>query len=745
MTVKMSSKRGAFAGRRAQITVFMIVGIILLFSSALLFYIRGQIVEGIPEEFIPTIEEVPLEAQPVKVFVEDCMKRMGEVAFRQAGLHAGYIDPSDSGMSGREFMVGIEPTESDALMMMGSDNSRVPYWWYLKSRNTCSGNCEFGSLRPALGKGGGDASVEAQVDRYIERNLNACLQDFSSFRDQGFTVTVMGPMKSDVRVAEKEVILLLDYPISVELQGRKTDISQFYTKLDLNFKEIYNFATEITNSEIEMFFLELHTMDLISMYSWPSSMEKLPPIADVKIGLGDYRIWTRAETQRKMESFVLPPGIAMLQIDQSRDFSRRIMLEQDSKGNYAYDRVAQGLADKTIVALNNTQEFRRLAADFTYLDWWPIYLNINNQEVVGPRSVQGFDILSFIGVNEYRTWYDVSFPVMVTVMDSDAFAGKGYTFRFALEANIRENNHTSPTYVNLAQDSGKKLACNLNQRNSGIYDIETVDSVTGEPVTARVDFVLGNEACFVGFTSPDGENRTRLVAPLPVGFGALRANNESYLMNEQRMFTSDGVGGNMTVRMMPYRFINASVFARGLSYDVMSAGYVLPGGAPPSALSPQAEKAMLMFKRVDDDVLSGFTTFLIAYNSSSTSVLKIVPGRYEVSGYIFYESKTNPIRIPEEHITYEVPFSDDVTVDLNESLFDQYQKGGMILDNETGYLEITEDQLFGSDRVVFYLLRFPPPITHSEGLKNAPGLEQLGKLKEYSAIYKEQLQPDWLT
>ncbi|MBU2561760.1 MAG: hypothetical protein KKD17_05675, partial [Nanoarchaeota archaeon] len=67
-------KRGVFPGRKAQITVFMIVGIILLFSSALLFYIRGQIVTGIPAEFIPTIEEVPLEAQPIKVFVEDCMK-----------------------------------------------------------------------------------------------------------------------------------------------------------------------------------------------------------------------------------------------------------------------------------------------------------------------------------------------------------------------------------------------------------------------------------------------------------------------------------------------------------------------------------------------------------------------------------------------------------------------------------------------------------------------------------------------
>lgn len=734
-----------FPNRKAQITVFMIVGIILLFSSALLFYIRGQIIEGIPEEFVPTAEEVPLEAQPIKVFVEDCMQRMGKVAFKQAGLHGGYLDPSDKEMSGRDFMVGIDPTESDALSLFDDDAAKVPYWWYLKSENDCSGTCEFDSLRPALSKAEGEPSVEGQVDMFIERNLQACLDGFSSFEEQGFVITERGPMESDVRVAEREVIMILEYPITVERGGREIDIDRFFAKLDIDFKGVYEFATELTNFEISDFFLELHAMNLISMYSWPASMSKIPPIADVTTGLGDYKIWTRTDTKQKIESFVLTPGIPMLQVDQSRGFSRRILITQDDEDNYKYDVVGQGLSDKTIVSINNTERFGGLSADFTYLDWWPIYLEINGgEEVLAPRSVTGTDILSFIGVNEYRFWYDVSFPVMVTLREPNAFAGEGYTFRFALEGNIRENNHTSPTYVKLANGTGQKLTCNLNQRNTGVFNIETKDAMTGDPVPARVEFALGNEACFIGFTELDEENKTTLSAPLPVGWGVLRVNNYTYLLHEERLTTFADRGKNITVELMPYRFINASVFAKSLSYDSLTSKYVLPAGAPPSALSPQYEKAMMIFERFDDELLTDFTTFLSVTESTEMALLRIVPGTYSVRGFIFYESETSPIRIPEEHITYEIPFSEDTTVDLNETLFEQYQKGGVIFNNETGYLTITQEELFGSDRVVFYLLRFPPPITHSEGLKNAPGLEQVSQVQEYTSIYKEELMPDWL-
>jgi hypothetical protein len=750
--------------KKAQITVFMIVGIILMFSSALMFYIRGQITEAVSEDFIPAVEEVPLEAQPVKVFVENCLKKSGTDALVQAGLHAGYIDPKDEELSGTYFLTGIAPTESDALAVFESDNAIIPYWWYLKSPNTCSGNCVLSTNRPALSKSGdisslssdssslsSDSSIESQLDRHIERNLKVCLDNFRGFAEQGFKITELGPVRSDARVAEKEILLLLEYPLRVEKDNRKTDITKFFVKLDLNLKKIYSLATDITNFEINDFFLELHTMNLISAYSWPASMDKIPPIADFTLSVSDRKIWTRVDTQQKIESNILTVGIPMLRLFPSMNYRQFLMIKQNKKGGYEYDNIGQGMVDKTILIINNSESYADYSVDFSYLDWWPIYLNINDQEVLAPESVQSSDLLSFIGMNDYRFWYDISFPVLVTIRDPSAFEGRGYSFRFALEGNIRDNNHTSETYMSLANDTGKKLACNLNQRNSAPIRIEVRDSMTRAPVVnARVDFVLGNEACVVGFTELDENNKSVLTAAFPVGWGALRVTNEKYLEYTVPFVTVAGKSDEeeeqvrQMVELMPYRFINASVFVKVLSFDKAAASYVLPAGAVPAPLSPQNEKAIVMFERKDDELLSEFKTFLGVENSTSTGILRIVPGDYEVRAFIVYDNENVPIRIPKETITYEIPFSEDVSIDFNETLFKQYQEGGVIFDNETGYLRVTQDNLFNSNKVVFYLLKFPPPITHSESMKSLPGLEQMTKVKEMTGLYRNQVEPDWL-
>ncbi len=733
--------------KKAQITVFMIIGIILLFSSAIAIYIKNQ-VAGVSEEFVAEAEQVPLEAQPIKLFVEDCMKKVGSEAVVQLGIHGGYIDPRDIQLSGgKTFMIGISPTESDALSVFESDKAIMPYWWYLQSANDCSGNCRLDSHRPSLKKGT-EPSIEGQVDKYIEAHIKRCLNDFEQFKIQGFDISENGEIKSDTKVTENEVVFFLTYPITVTLEGRKTEVSNFFTKIDVDLKDIYELATDLLSLETDDFFLETHTMNLIAMYSTPTSEDKIPPLADASIGIGDYKIWTRTETQSKIERNVLTVGIPMLQVKGTKNYIIRQMVTKNSEGEYVFDAVGQGLVEKTTIVLENASRYSELGVDFTYLDWWPTYLNINDQEVLTPSSVQGSSFLSFIGINDYSFWYDISFPVMVTIRDYDALNRKGYTFRFPIEVNIRDNNHTAPTYVNFAVDAGNKISCDASQRNSDEISIETKDAITGLPVTARVDFILGEQACLIGMTKLNSENKTVISAPFPIGWGILRINNESYLLNEQRFVTRSGKGENITVSLMPYRFINATVFTRGLSYDNMKGRYVLPQAAAPSPIvstPDKSEKAFLMFKRQSDEMLSEFSTYLTISTSTNNQLMKLVPGNYEVRGFVLYESNISPIRVPKEHFEYSAMFGlKEVPVDFNETIMDQYQTGGIALDEETGFLNIDKEKLLNSNKIVFYVLRFPPPTTHSETMKNAPGLDQVGKVKEYSGVYRHELEPEWI-
>ncbi|MFH1668484.1 MAG: hypothetical protein ABIA62_01005 [Candidatus Woesearchaeota archaeon] len=732
--------------RKGQVTIFMIIGIVLLFGSAIIFYIRGQVTQGTEGGFAPIIEEVPLEAQPLKIFVENCLKQKGTSGIERIGLHGGYIDPTDEDMSGKVFFSGLDPTDSDALSMFG-DKGLMPYWWYLKSDNTCSETCKFDSNAPALRKGM-EPSIEGQMDKYIENTLGSCINEFRDFRMQGFEIEIRGDMKSDVNIAEEEILLFLDYPITVIKGDSRIDIDRFFTKLDINFMDIYNLAADLVEHESVTYYLEVQAMNLISMYSQPADANKIPPISDITIGLGDYKMWTRLETKSKIESYVLGPGISMLQVMNTLNFQPRVMFKTGADGAQEVDPIAQGIMDRTIIELDNPINYTEIAVDFTYLDWWPIYLNINDQEVIGPTSMQGASLLSFFAVNQYTSWYDVSFPVMVTLTDYDALQGKGYKFNFALEGNIRDNNHTSSQYVSLARDSNQKLSCNLDQRDAGPVTIETLNSLTGEPVTARVDYVFGAQSCFVGFTKLtelDGKNRSMLTAMFPSGFGELRVNNESFLLHQNREIMREEEETNLTIKLIPYRFINASVFVLDILYDPVAKNYAVPGASVPGPMSPLNEQAFLMFERIDDEVLTDFNTFLGLKGGTDSDIIRLVPGKYEVRGYLMYENEMTPIRVQKETIHYDgiLGFGGQ-DIELNETILNPYPKGGVTFNNDTGYLEITNDQLFGNDKVIFYVLRFAPPKTHSESLKNLPGLEQLSYLEKYSGIYRDRLEPRFI-
>jgi hypothetical protein len=744
----MKEKRGfarKLQSRKAQITVFMIVGIILLFSSALIFYIRNQVMmAGIEEAFRPVVEEVPLEAQPIKIFVEDCVAKTAKQAIKQLALHGGYIEPMDAEMSGKAMIFGIEPTESDGIVFFPGGNLTVPYWWYHLTSNDCVSDCKMGTNRPDLYKTAGENSIEMQIDKFINLNLGTCLADFQSFKDQGFTFEVLGSLESDAKITDKEVILLLKYPIRVGRAGRTTDIEQYYTSLDVRMKPIYDLASEVINQAKSNQVFETHTMNLITMYAWPSSPDKIPPISDTRFDPGDYMFWTRIGTQKKLETYVLPGGVGQVQVDKTNNFVRNIWFSKDDSDKYVEDPFKTALTDKMIIQPNLSINFSHLNVKFAYLDWWPIYLALNrNQEVVGPSRLSGAKILSILGINMYRVWYSISYPVLVTIEDPSAFRGEGLSFNYAIEVNIRENAPLNESYSRLSVGNIPRATqvCYPELRNGGPYRIATVDAVTGEPITdARVEFIAAGQTCFIGITKKYYGNDSFIFDKFPVGLGYLKVMKKGYLVYQKPFASTLNRTKEFTVELFPTKKINATIFVKGLNFD--QGIYVLPAAAPSSPVSPK-EQAIIMLKRTTNDSVGAFDAFVMISGVNTTEI-ELLPGDYEVTGFLLKEDKNNPMRIPAEDIKVEVPFMKDQNIHFDEMTFEAYPDGGIIFNQENGYLNIPVDQLYDSKKVIFYVLRFPPPITHTESMKNAPGLEQLGRVKEFSTIYRSELLPQWV-
>jgi hypothetical protein len=703
-----------------------------------LFYIRGQIVTGVGE-FIPTLEEVPLEAQPIKVFVEDCVRQVATDGIIKMAVHGGYVDPSDAAY-GSVFSAGIYPTESEALTITENSKSMMPYWWYLSSPNDCLQNCQFKSNRPGLYKTEtAESSIEGQIDTYIKRNLAECLNDFTAFRQQGFSIEVRGEIKPDFKIAEKEALVMLSYPIRLSKEGKVIDIEQFFTKVDVNLKRAYQLATDIVNSEIGFNFLEKHTLNLIAMYSKPIGVNRLPPPSHMSFSYDEYLIWTTSETRDRLESYVLPPGTSMLQIANTANLRRHIIYDPETQ---KYDRVSTGIMDKTLVTLNSTNQYPWADVRLVYLDWWPIYLNINDAEVLKPTEIGPsftgplFDLL---GMKNYQFLYDLSYPVLVTITDPFAFSGKGLKFVFAIEVNLRNNAEMNSSFYRLPREITPSYFCDINQMNSGTINVELEEMYIGDPVPdAKVDFIAGGESCFIGFTELNSSNKSVLSAKFPIGAGEIKIVKEGYIPVRKQFSALLDEEGYYKFMMMPLLTINASVSVVPLVYQ--SGKYILPSGITLASLGLK-EQAVMTFKRLPLDDFGKYSAYLVYNATGGTKEMLLVPGIYEVKGSIIYK---DTIRIPKEEKVIDIPFADDKTITLNESIMSSWTTGGVVFNNVTGYLEVKRDDLINSQFVRFKMLRFPLPITHSNDISPGPELSQASKHEEYSNLYKHELQPDWV-
>src|SRR3989344_8999310 len=97
---------------KGQVTIFIIVGILLVLAVTLIIFVRKEIITFKPEEIIPT------EKGKVESFITSCMDQVGNDALARVGLQGGYIE------------LPLEVIDDNTRRLDISPNLAVPYWAY---------------------------------------------------------------------------------------------------------------------------------------------------------------------------------------------------------------------------------------------------------------------------------------------------------------------------------------------------------------------------------------------------------------------------------------------------------------------------------------------------------------------------------------------------------------------------------------------------------------------------------------
>jgi len=532
--------------KRGQITVFIIIGLILLFVIGTALYISRQKVTKEFEAVRPKVAELPSEIQPLRDYVDSCIRRLATDGLRRIGDSGGYIDSS--------FLTynSYSPTEGDGVQLSPGKGPTIAYWWHLSSENKCKPpDCIFDSNRPGLTREDGGLSIEYQLDNYVTNNLRNCLGNFEDFKKRGCTVEERGEPKVTSNVAKDDVFFVGKYPLRANCGQQSYDMEDFYVTIDLNLREIYNLATELTNWESQNHVLEEVTKHVIYTFSELDS-DKLPPPRQLDIGPPKPgTMWVKYEVGKKLRG-ILQSYIHFIQTSSVRNYHYILPTgaQNPELAEIFYNR-------QFFIPLNTTHP--TLEVRFAYFDWWEPYFQLNcNGEICEAESVSNFQLLPFT-VNRYNFAYDLSFPVLVEIRNSDSFNGEGYSFKIFLEQNMRDTDPfvgETPPLEAILGAKAPSIFCDPAQRTSGKVKVDVKDGKTLKPMEdASVSYICGRRNCNVGITS-NGTVITKL--PRCLG-GILRVTKQGYATYSGLLDSFREEDLSVDVMMEPIRILKASI------------------------------------------------------------------------------------------------------------------------------------------------------------------------------------------
>ncbi|MFW6450585.1 MAG: hypothetical protein ACOCZ6_06045, partial [Nanoarchaeota archaeon] len=182
--------------KRGQVTIFVILGVIMLIVFALVLSLNPS---------PPDKKET--DSTSVEPYVEQCLSEYLEEAVETLSMQGGYM-----------------PSKNDSIILF--EPFRVGYFQPAPSKSTLEN--DLGELTSTL--------------------MQLC--SLETYREQGFSIEEGEPV-ADVTITKNEVIASLNYPLKLKKANTTSRVENFNSKVESRLGQYYEHAKEITKTANE--------------------------------------------------------------------------------------------------------------------------------------------------------------------------------------------------------------------------------------------------------------------------------------------------------------------------------------------------------------------------------------------------------------------------------------------------------------------------------------------------------------
>lgn len=362
--------------KRGQVTVYIILGIIVIALFLITTYIRDKNLLDRTNENI----EINAQTLPAHTRVEECVTNIAREGVNILGAQGGKINVESQKSLNPRVPFG------SSLDVFGNGALNVPYWFYRTSNGINTQEV------PTI------SNMESELEAYIEENIIFCYEDLKEL-DQ-YTVDYEGETNVNVEIQNTKILVSVESPLTVAIDDVTSQLNSFSLVLDIPLGKLHSAAKDILEKENKELFFEERTIDMIGLY------DEIPG-TDAEFDC-DAKTWKKSDVERSFRNIV-----------------------QTNIGNV---KTNGGSGYYNLDVSTDAQ------VSFRYSSDWPFVMSVIPDEgeiMKGDSVVERKGALKYLSrflcLNTYHFVYDVQYPVLITLSDS------GYTFQYAFMVVVDNN------------------------------------------------------------------------------------------------------------------------------------------------------------------------------------------------------------------------------------------------------------------------------------------------------------------
>ncbi|MBS3115615.1 hypothetical protein J4482_03190 [Candidatus Woesearchaeota archaeon] len=461
--------------KKGQITVFIVVGIIILFVVGFALYISG---------IQPGLRVFTEKESELQQYIGFCLEDVSQQAIVLIGNTGGYLEVPEN----------IRINEQSYFSFSTRGEPKIPLWYYR------------GQPRIPTKE-----SISTQISDYVTQNVNSCLKNFESFKDR-FNFRMVGNISAETMINENDVFVKLNYPVESEnkITGERTRNEFVARNIGVKLGKIYSMAADILESETRKTFFENLTMELLS-----ASADRFP--------FTGMEFSCKPHTWKKSDMIDIAKSAVYYNIQQVTVAGNSVKLF-DAGNIYS--------ANHLVFPLSKT--YSDIVAAFFYPreSRFELHVRPNDQPLL--RSNMGRSqekLLGFFCINTWHFTYDIEYSVLSTLRDAAAFNGDGFSFNFAFPVTINHNAGDKREFTPSQFESPDVDYDFCTTTNDRTVDIRAKDATTYEELYgAVVEYKCVRFLCGLGNTTSDmGAYRLRTKIPSACTNGELSALLDGYM------------------------------------------------------------------------------------------------------------------------------------------------------------------------------------------------------------------------